>query len=78
MDSLLSLEFGVPDSSPGLCKTLSFAAPSLARISTLNRGNPPIKLPSLWGTRVQAESLLMTHPGERQVRDSVGHFLHHS
>ena len=29
-------------------------------------------------TRVQAESLLMTHPGKRWVKDWVGRFLHHS
>ena len=27
---------------------------------TLNKKDPPIELPSLWGTRVQAERLLMT------------------
>jgi len=31
-----------------------------------------MELPSLWGTRVQAEILLMSHPG----KDSVGLLLH--
>jgi len=29
-------------------------------------------------TLVQAESLLMMHPGKPRVKDSVGQFLHHS
>jgi len=44
------------------------------RLPVLTKGGPPIELPSLRGTRVPAESLLMTHPGKR----SVSQFLHHS
>ena len=33
---------------------------------------PPIELPSLWGTRVLAESLLMAHTGKRWIQDSLG------
>jgi len=29
-----------------------------------NEGGPPIELPTLWGTWVQMESLLMTHSGK--------------
>ena len=39
--------------------------PRQFRIPMLNKGSPPIELPSLWGTRVRAESLLMMHPGKR-------------
>ena len=45
------------------------------RIPMLNKGGPPVELPSLWDTRVWAESLWMTHPGKRLVKDSVGQFL---
>jgi len=42
-------------------------------ISALNKGGSPIELPSLWGTWVRAESLLLTYPG--QCWDSVVQFL---
>jgi len=49
------------------------------QIATLNKEGPPIDLLSLWGTRVQAENLLMAQFSEmlNQV-DSVDHFLHHT
>jgi len=46
----------------GFGETLSFATPRRFRIPMLNKGDPPIELPSLWGMRVQAESLLTMHP----------------
>lgn len=48
------------------------------QIMMLNNGGPPIKLPYLWNTQVQAEKLIMTHPVKRWVKDSVGQFLHRS
>jgi len=44
----------------------------------LNKGCTPIELPSLWGMRVQAESLLMAHHRKCWVKDSIVHFLHHT
>ena len=54
---------------PARAKTLYFATPSHRFwISMLNKGDLPIGLPSLWGTWVQTESLLMTCPGKRWVK----------
>ena len=42
-----------------------------------NKGGSPIELPSLWSTRVQAESLLFSNALWKTLnQDSVGHFLH--
>jgi len=38
--------------------------PHQSQTLVLKKRTPPIGLPSLWGTPVQAESLLMTHPWE--------------
>ena len=54
---------------------LSFSQnPLWFRVSAINKSQPSIELPSLWGTWVQAESLLIKH----WVKDSVGQFLRHS
>jgi len=47
-------------------KASSFAAPSSVSNHDGNERRPPIELPSLWGTRVQAESHLMTHWGNAE------------
>ena len=49
----------------GLGDTFISQHPHRFRTVTLNKGGPPVELPSLWGKRVQAESLLMTQPGKR-------------
>ena len=33
-------------------------------------------IPSLWGTRVNADSLLMMHPGIHRIKDLIRQFLH--
>ena len=48
------------------------------RIAMLSKGGPPVELPPLFSRRVQAESLLMMHPGKHRVKDSVDQLLHHS
>jgi len=44
-------------------------------IPTFNKGGSPKGLLSKWGIRVQAQSLLMTHPGKCWIKESVGQFL---
>jgi len=41
-----------------------YSVSGITWITKLNKGGPSIELPSLCGTRVHAERLLMTHPGE--------------
>jgi len=67
-DSVLGLGPRVPGSIP------SSQQPHWVRIPMLNKRGPPAELPSLWGTRVQAESLLMVHPGIGWFKYSVGNY----
>jgi len=46
---------------PGLCLSLD---PCLFLIPARNKGDQPIELPFLWGMRMQAVSLLLTHPSK--------------
>ena len=53
----------------GLCfGAMRFVNRYRFRNAALDKGGPSIELQSLWGTRVQPESLLMTHPGKRWVK----------
>jgi len=46
------------------------------RLPMLNKGGPPLELPSLWSTRVQEASLLTTRPGRHWVKDSTGRSIY--
>jgi len=59
------LKLEVPVSIPSSGRKVGLPQEPLDfRTPTSNNGCPPLELPSLWGTRVQAESLLMMHPGK--------------
>jgi len=45
-------------------------------ISLFKNGGLLIELNTLWGTQVQAESLLMMHSWKPCPKDTAGHFLH--
>ena len=47
---------------------------NLVWIQKFNKGGPTIELLSVWGMRVQAESLLIMHPVKRRVKESVDRF----
>jgi len=58
--SKFSLKVGSLVQFPVRVKTLSFVTPP-----AINKEGFALELPSLWSTRVQAESLLMMHPRKR-------------
>jgi len=65
VDSVLDAGPGVPGSIPCSAKSLVFRNILDGLVLDLeNKGSPPIELPSLWGTRVLAENLLIIQLGK--------------
>jgi len=65
LDTVLGLEPGVPGSIPNSGKNFVF------RNTLIGFGSrdPPMKLSSVWGMRVQAESLPIMHPWKHGVKE---------
>ena len=66
MDSMLGLVVGVPGSIPTLDKSYKTLT-SFIDPGTQHR-RPTIALPSLWTAWMQAEILLIMHPGRRRSK----------
>jgi len=62
VDSVLGFE---PGFDSQFRQILSVATASSVSDPDVKKRSPPTELPSLWGMRVQAKSLLMMHPGKR-------------
>ena len=74
-DGLMDLWPGCAGSTTSSSKIFVFRYTLVGVIPTFNKGGSPKGLLSKWGIRVQAQSLLMTHPGKCWIKESVGQFL---